>query len=369
VKRLSLTIGLFGIILAFAAGSPATPPPGFSAAAPRPLPVQARGALVSTVAPAAIVSPGMGRAVPAQPAPRTPAAEALGERRFMVRFRDQVTRHRVMGVFLLPGEDLNLESIPAVTGLTPTCVLEWAQGEATQVAPNRWRWTAPQDPGLYPVKILDHAGQDSTVLNMFVMVPADRVQDGQLNRYRIGHYPRVPLKNNPLYNPPPGFVEITAENEETLLAPHFKLKQFACKQEHGAPKYVVLQEQLLLTLEAILEELNRESHRASTLHIMSGYRTPYYNEAIGNVKYSCHQWGVAADIFVDADGDEMMDDLNQDGRINEEDASVLVDIVEAAHRAKDSQPFSGGLARYKANHAHGPFVHVDVRGVSARWGI
>ena len=32
------------------------------------------------------------------------------------------------------------------------------------------------------------------------------------------------------------------------------------------------------------------------------------------------------------------------------------------------QPFEGGLGLYKANAAHGPFVHVDVRGYPARWG-
>jgi hypothetical protein len=28
----------------------------------------------------------------------------------------------------------------------------------------------------------------------------------------------------------------------------------------------------------------------------------------------------------------------------------------------------GGVAPYKATRAHGPFVHVDVRGERARWG-
>jgi hypothetical protein len=32
------------------------------------------------------------------------------------------------------------------------------------------------------------------------------------------------------------------------------------------------------------------------------------------------------------------------------------------------QPFEGGLGLYQANRAHGPFVHVDVRGYPARWG-
>jgi uncharacterized protein YcbK (DUF882 family) len=32
---------------------------------------------------------------------------------------------------------------------------------------------------------------------------------------------------------------------------------------------------------------------------MSGYRTPYYNGVLHDVRYSMHQFGGAADIFVD----------------------------------------------------------------------
>jgi len=101
------------------------------------------------------------------------------------------------------------------------------------------------------------------------------------------------------------------------VSPHFKLGQFLCKQPGGFPKYLVLDEILVLKLELILEELNRRGHAADTLHIMSGYRTPYYNKAIGNVDYRRHLWGKAADIFIDAaPADDMMDDLNRDGAVD-----------------------------------------------------
>jgi hypothetical protein len=113
---------------------------------------------------------------------------------------------------------------------------------------------------------------------------------------------------------------------------------------------------------------------------MSGYRTPFYNCAIGNVRYSCHQWGLAADVFVDRDEDGMMDDLNRDGRIDLADADLLYEIIEGIGAAKvpavttaASAPASGhsagGLAKYAATPAHGPFIHVDVRGRRARWGV
>jgi hypothetical protein len=161
-------------------------------------------------------------------------------------------------------------------------------------------------------------------------------------------------------------VEVTAANDDTLLTPHFRLKQFVCKQPGGFPKYVVLDERLLLKLESVLAAVNKAGHSCPTLHVMSGYRTPYYNAVIENVKLSQHVWGRASDVFVDTDGDEMMDDLDHDGRVSKEDAKVLFDIVDALDRAPGAR-FPGGLGLYGGTRAHGPFVHVDVRGPLARW--
>ena len=52
-------------------------------------------------------------------------------------------------------------------------------------------------------------------------------------------------------------------------------------------------------MELILQRLNAKGYRCDSFHVMSGYRTPYYNKAIGNVKYSRHIYGGAADIFID----------------------------------------------------------------------
>ena len=173
----------------------------------------------------------------------------------------------------------------------------------------------------------------------------------------------------PIYRPPRGFIEVTEDNLETLVSPHFRLKDFLCKQDGDYPKYLVLQEKLLLKLELILEKVNEEGVRCNTFHVMSGYRTPYYNKLIGNVKYSRHLWGGAADIFIDEHPeDSMMDDLNGDGQIDYRDAGVLYDIIDRMYGKPWYQRFLGGLGRYKKTSNHGPFVHVDVRGFRARWG-
>ena len=201
------------------------------------------------------------------------------------------------------------------------------------------------------------------------MLPYERIEGEHLNGYRIGAYPTVPLKQLAIYDVPAGFIEVRPGNVDTWVSPHFRLGQFLCKQDGGFPKYVVLRERLLLKLELILEEVNRKGHRADSLHVMSGYRTPFYNKAIGNVRYSRHVWGGAADIFIDeAPRDGNMDDLNRDGVVDERDASVLHDIVDGLYGRSFFAPFLGGLARYRATSADGPFVHVDERGFRARWG-
>ena len=182
-------------------------------------------------------------------------------------------------------------------------------------------------------------------------------------------YDRDKTLDEALQEPPPGFVEVTPDNEDTLVSPHFKLKQFLCNQNGGYHKYLVLKEKLLLKLELILEKVNAKGYRCNTFHVMSGYRTPYYNEAIGNVKHSRHIYGGAADIFIDENPqDNMMDDLNRDGNIDYRDAAVIYRIIDELYGKEFYDPFLGGLARYKKTGNHGPFVHVDVRGRRARWG-
>src|SRR6185436_1247315 len=100
---------------------------------------------------------------------------------------------------------------------------------------------------------------------------------------------------------------------------------------------------------------------------MSGYRTPAYNRSLDNVRYSQHQWGSAADIFVDEDGNGVMDDLNGDGKSSVADAEVLYGLLDADARDSHGEGLVGGLGKYRPTAAHGPFVHVDVREGTARW--
>lgn len=285
---------------------------------------------------------------------------------FSIAFKEEISPYRVMGVYVLPQETLTV----AVTDSGKQGYsLRAMAGDILQIGPSRWQWVSPPAVGVYPIVVADSSLLDSVTLNVLVMVPAEELKSEYLRGYRIGKYLSIPYKQLPIYKPPAGFIEVTRENEETLVSPHFKLKQFVCRQAGDYPKYVVLRERLLLKLELILEKTNQSGYLCEGFEILSGYRTPYHNEAIGNVKYSRHVYGDAADIFIDENPkDGFMDDLNRDGKIDYRDAGVIYDIIDGMYGRPWYRRFLGGLGRYKRTSNHGPFVHVDARGFRARWG-
>lgn len=275
--------------------------------------------------------------------------------------RNRVIAYRVAAVTALPGEVLEL----AVDGGRDGHTLRYAAGRIEADSPAGWRWRAPAGPGAVALRVEGPAG--AMDLNVFVMVPRSAIRDGHLNGYRIGAY-----RTSPASPAPRGFIEARRADEDVLVSPHFTLGQFLCKQP-GSPRYAVISVPLIQKLEAVLARVVEAGHPAPTLHVMSAYRTPWYNRAIGNTTtLSRHLYGEAADIFVDADGDGHMDDLNGDGRRDVADAQYLfrlVEEVERAERAERSQPriIPGGMKAYRRNSVRGPFLHVDVRGRAARW--
>jgi hypothetical protein len=273
---------------------------------------------------------------------------------FAVKTRGLTFTGKVASLTVLPGADLDLE----ITGGAGPYRVQAGTGVVTPRRDGTWRWRAPSLPGLVAFTVDDGRGHKVLDLNVFVLVPFSEVRNGRLNGYRIGTYP---AKTQPL-----GFVEVTPDTMLTKLSPHFAVRQFLCKQPGGFPKYIVVSEPLILKLERIIEALDDAGHDVDTLTIMSGYRTPFYNEGIGNVRDSQHTAGTAADVFVDEDGNGRMDDLDGDGTVTREDAIWLFRLIDRMDRTPPAL-FKGGLGDYGSTAAHGPFVHVDVRGRLARW--
>ncbi|MEO8196991.1 MAG: peptidase M15A [Thermoanaerobaculia bacterium] len=296
-----------------------------------------------------------------------PAIFDRGKVDFSVTVAGVESAYRVFGFYIMPGEEVEIaaRALGEAGGFRLEAGIETRPLGAAGAA--RWRFQAPAIPGLYPMTVVREPGGQAMLLNIFVVVPLSAANDGKLGDYRIGEYPTVPLRGNPVYLPPRGLAQVTPQNAGTRVSPHFTLGQFLCKQESSFPKYLVLREQLVLKLELLLEQFNEAGFRADTFGFISGYRTPYYNARIENVLYSRHTWGDAADIYLDGNGDGRMDDLDGDGLSGAGDAVFFRDFVEALSEKAWYRPFEGGLGDYKPNAAHGPFVHVDCRGFRARW--
>lgn len=268
----------------------------------------------------------------------------------------------VFAIFVMPGSSVSVGFVDATGGAS----LKLA---GLELAPETSEFKASENPGIQALEIRNKATGEICQINVFTMVPATSLgDDGRLNGYRIDRYPDKPLRGLDIYLPPNGFVEVTGENADVALSPNFTLGEFVSKQASNYPKYVVLRSSLLLKLENILASLNNAGHPTSDFVIMSGYRTPFYNRAIGNVQYSRHVWGGAADFYIDeAPADGKMDDLNNDGRVDRDDARWLASFINDLSQRGAFGPRIGGIGVYGSTSAHGPFVHVDVRGTRARW--
>ena len=113
------------------------------------------------------------------------------------------------------------------------------------------------------------------------------------------------------------------------LGPHFRLREFACKD--GSDK--VLVDDALVEL---LETIRAAAGGAVTIN--SAYRTPAHNAAVGGVSSSQHLYGRAADIVVSG-------------------ASPLL-VGQIAEYYLDRR---GGIGVYQT------FTHVDTRAIRSRW--
>jgi len=221
-------------------------------------------------------------------------------------------------------------------------------------------------PGIYEAR-------DSVVTRPFSLIallPFTAKSAGKVGSYRVGSWPSEgrPARSA-AYSNPAGFIQVTRENQDTPVSEHFRLRDFLTKDQQNVwPKYLVLREPLLDKLELIIDDLAKRGVTVKRMTVMSGFRTPQYNVngvgAGGRASDSRHQYGDAADVFVDNDGNGRMDDLNRDGRVDHRDAQVILDAAERIERAYPTLVGGGGL--YRATKAHGPFAHIDVRGARAR---
>lgn len=265
------------------------------------------------------------------------------------------------------GDDLALDTLMGRSGKVLVRFLTAERASGVDILRRLFGDSAIARPGVYTAQ----PPAAPRPFSFVHLVPFTEKRNGAIGAYRVGFWPSERGgARSAAYDAPAGFIPVTPANQETRVSEHFRLRDFLTKDQFEVwPKYLVLREALLDKLELVIDQLHTRGLRADRMVVMSGFRTPQYNDrgvgAGGRSAVSRHQYGDAADVFVDNDGDGRMDDLNGDGRVNLKDATLLASVVD---RVEQSHPMLvGGVGIYPATSAHGPFVHVDVRGVRARW--
>ena len=220
---------------------------------------------------------------------------------------------------------------------------------------------APYKPGFYRLALV--RGDQLRIidgLTLAVLVPFKEKEGTMLNGYRIGTYLAEKLAGN--QDPPAGFLEITERDVNLPISKHLRVGDFLTHDNQQTwPRYAAVSPRLLDKLELVISEIMRwhgsAAPRSLALDVHSGFRSPEHNSRIRRAaRDSQHQYGDAADLILDANGDGKLTSL--DSRL----VGLAVEIVELKH-----PELVGGLGVYTSGHARTTYVHIDARGKRARW--
>ena len=220
---------------------------------------------------------------------------------------------------------------------------------------------APPRAGFYRLALLK-SGQQREIegLTLAVLVPFEEKEGTMLRGYRIGTYiaERVAGRRRP----PQGFLEITPADVDLPITKHLRVGDFLNHDQQGVwPSYAAVNPKLLDKLELVIQEIARwhgdKAVANIEIDVHSGFRAPEHNRKIRRAaRDSQHQYGDAADVAIDANGDGKLTAI--DSRM----VGLAVEIVELKH-----PDLVGGLGLYTSGHSSTNYVHIDVRGRRARW--
>jgi hypothetical protein len=271
-------------------------------------------------------------------------------------------------LFALPGQDVvypvELRGEPSEVAYAWVAFADTGSVQAlhhASVRPLESRFEAPTKPGFYRLALMkgpEYVLVDGPALS--VMVPFSAKLGSSLNGYRIGTYVAERVGARADEPPPAGFVEIGEDVADLPLTKHLRMSDFVTHDNQEKwPRYAALDGRLLDKIELVISEIARISGTSDdsvmTLDVHSGYRTPLYNRRVTRAaRDSRHQYGDAADIAIDANGD---------GRISFADTRVVARAVEAVEQ--EHPDLAGGMGLY--NRGGASYVHIDARGKRARW--
>lgn len=310
--------------------------------------------------------------VHAPPAPRAPFAQFAGPSAWASGDAFGTSRGLKLR-FTLPGHEVEF---PLAVAEDPSSLTyQWVSASddepATAPVPIAGATlTAPPRAGFYRLQLNHRIQGDSTQVEtervmeptLAVMVPFAEKSAGVLNGYRIGTYLAERLRGSH-EEEPQGFLEVQPGDLSLNVSKHFRLGDFITHdgQEAVWPKYVALNPKLLDKLELVVAQVAKmrgmSPDSLTALDVHSGFRTPAHNAQVQRAaRDSRHQYGDAADIVIDADGD---------GRITRADSKIVANAVDSV---EDEHPdLIGGLGIYTSSRYRTPYVHIDARGHRSRW--
>lgn len=138
-----------------------------------------------------------------------------------------------------------------------------------------------------------------------------------------------------------------------------RISQFLCMDNYYASnaespeshqkQYWLVDKNLLYMILDLMLELEKQGFDKDGFIVRESHRHPRKNKARGGASLSQHIFGTAADLTIE--------DINRDGKIEDEDKQIVLDILENIVGNK------GGLGLYPRTLT----VHLDTRGKRARW--
>lgn len=256
---------------------------------------------------------------------------------------------------VMPGDSVTL-SVPCGTaGWSAT------EGRPATGSGGEFGWRAPRKHGVFLIDVsCEVAAEQYAVI---VPVESCRWRTTSLNSFPIGSYgDGYSRDRNPEF-----FIELDQAAMGTRITTNLKLGDFLCTVRGDYPQYMAFDLRLADKLEEILAAVREVYPQAASIHNISGFRTPIYNAAIGNLSSeSLHLYGKAADIWIESwPPNGLMDDIDRNKRVDVYDGEYLIEIVRTLEAMGRVVP--GGAAAYRWIPTHGPYVHIDVRGSGAVW--
>lgn len=284
-------------------------------------------------------------------------------------------------LFVSAGEPITLS---ADSGGTP-CMISVLKDGTPYRTEQTLTLSAPQASGAYYISLLLDTPDGPVARELCVCVPWRgqgrkepkgihlRAADKDVGHYRdTVHSGNAKVRANPQsYAPPVWWFCRTERNAEFEIAPGLTAQDLVVPSEDTGLRHtdiVPVYYPLWLAFCAVRDEaVRRLGISPDAVRIISAFRAPPYNRAIGSSVFGRHIYGDAIDLYIDSGDGMKAADLNHDGRLDRRDAYPVVALIEDL--MADGVIPVGGVGVYNtAGGDHEVTMHMDCRGHRATWG-